>query len=341
MLTIWVTTACNLCCKYCYEGEEKEKSFMQHSTAVDLIEWIKSWMDEKGKRFEQIRFHGGEPLLNMPIIRYLVARLNESEYEFDYGLTTNGYLLSKENADFLAENIDELAVSIDGCKKCNDAYRVLKTGAGTFDQVFSNALYLKEKKQDIAIRMTVRADMVERLYENVVFMVDNGFNNIISALDIFDDNWTKEKMDILESQCDLLREKLSSYDNTLLDVSLPIQGKIKKRVCMGGIDGVNIAPDGTFYPCSYTVSEKLLSCGDIYTGIVNDKIKCFEEIYNTKIEACLGCTNYEYCPSTRCKFINKKRMGDYFSPIPILCAVQNRESRRYRKLHCVGTVDEE
>jgi len=40
MFTIWVTKACNMNCKYCYEGIEKEKEFMTKETADAVMDWI-------------------------------------------------------------------------------------------------------------------------------------------------------------------------------------------------------------------------------------------------------------------------------------------------------------
>ena len=67
------------------------------------------------------------------------------------------------------------------------------------------------------------------------------------------------------------------------------------------------------------------ACGSVFKGIDDKQIKCFEKIYAMLIEACEGCTNYEGCMSVRCKYINKKKMGEFDIPIPILCAIEHKK----------------
>lgn len=52
--TIWVTGACNLKCKYCYEGKEKSQKNMTKEIAEATINFIMKLM-LKAKRLEHRR----------------------------------------------------------------------------------------------------------------------------------------------------------------------------------------------------------------------------------------------------------------------------------------------
>ncbi|MDR1773935.1 MAG: radical SAM/SPASM domain-containing protein, partial [Clostridioides sp.] len=49
-------------------------------------------------------------------------------------------------------------------------------------------------------------------------------------------------------------------------------------------------------------------------------------------EKCDGCTRYENCESSRCKFINKKVTGEYYEPVPMFCINQRVSMETTKKL---------
>ncbi len=109
----------------------------------------KVWNKKKNNNLSKtvmISFYGGEPLLNMKLIKKIVnyAKTRKVKYiEFSFGMTTNGVLLEK-HMDFLAASNFYLSISLDGNKK-NSSYRVLKNGQPSFDKVIKNINKLKNK----------------------------------------------------------------------------------------------------------------------------------------------------------------------------------------------------
>ena len=76
-ITFWVTERCNLACKYCYV--HKQPKTMTLETAEQTIKYFTDKFDETvaaGKRIN-VALHGGEPLLNFDVIRYIVETLKE------------------------------------------------------------------------------------------------------------------------------------------------------------------------------------------------------------------------------------------------------------------------
>lgn len=127
-----LTLRCNHRCVYCHAGAEKEKAKgfdMSRQTAKKAVEII---FDSPAKSLG-IEFQGGEPLLNWPvlefIVRYAKRLAREKRKEVKISLVSNLTLLNKEKIKFLlAENIG-ICRSFDGSKKVHDANRKYLAGS--------------------------------------------------------------------------------------------------------------------------------------------------------------------------------------------------------------------
>lgn len=92
-----VTRRCNLCCEHCLRGEAQNLDMSKETVdkALDCIESIGS-----------LTFSGGEPPLNLPIIRYIFSELRRREIPLgSFYIVTNGIANQMELAHLLLENI--------------------------------------------------------------------------------------------------------------------------------------------------------------------------------------------------------------------------------------------
>jgi uncharacterized protein len=139
-----VTTRCNLRCRYCvfsgayaftraHGGED-----MPRETAFKAIDYFLEHSREA--EHQSVGFYGGEPLLNMPLIKdcaeYVRARAPGRDVMLH--LTTNGTLLTDEVARFLIDLDIGFMVSLDGPKDVHDRNRIFPDGRGTFDTILSS-----------------------------------------------------------------------------------------------------------------------------------------------------------------------------------------------------------
>lgn len=327
--TLWVTTSCNMKCSYCYEGMEKNNINMTLETGIAAARWIAEIMRRDGYTFAQIRFHGGEPTINMPVIRGVIDSLRKigKKLQFEFSLTSNGYQITRNDLDYLVSNIDELSISLDGTKEVNNICRKNKYNEGVFDKVFTVCKYLTKQKENIWIRMTVNDVNCAFLSDSIKFFLENGMRHIAAVPDLFCVNWTSEHVDILEYQCRTLRNYIKKEEIDC-EIILPLAEKVFNHIpCGAGKEKYEIDVQGKIYPCSYVITSDVCM-GDIYRGLNSNVVKNIKGICLQSVTKCVGCNGYSSCISTRCKFINKAVTGNYFLPIPLVCELHRREAKR-------------
>jgi len=154
-LTLEITEQCNYDCTYCAYGElyndygEREREHLSFEKIEiflkKLVKLKKSNINSNNKRVLYISFYGGEPLLNIELIKEVVSFINKAKLEdiIKYSITTNGWYLDKY-LDFLIENDFNILLSLDGDVKTNK-YRVLHNRKETYSKVFNSAKKIMNK----------------------------------------------------------------------------------------------------------------------------------------------------------------------------------------------------
>lgn len=135
-----MTDLCNLRCKYCGYGdfynthEKRENNFLSFSDAKALIDYLYNiWGHYSGTTFPRkimFGFYGGEPLLNMNLIKQIIEYIDSlpkiKNTYFIYNMTTNALLLDKY-MNFIVEKKINLLISLDG-DEYSHSYRVDSSG---------------------------------------------------------------------------------------------------------------------------------------------------------------------------------------------------------------------
>ncbi|MBU7318321.1 radical SAM/SPASM domain-containing protein [Paenibacillus oleatilyticus] len=340
LAAIWVTTSCNMACRYCYEGMAKPNKFMTLETADKTIEYLNWHLRKVGDNRLIINYHGGEPLMNYEVIRYMTNRLREY-YRDDpsvkvmFGLTTNGLLLDREKIDFLSEFFDySLSVSIDGTRESHDCNRVLLGGQGTYDLITAKISAFLRSRSDIRARITITTRTVGSLYDNVKHLIDLGFSIIVPYADLFDPRWDEQHMEVLNRELDKIAALLCDLRMRNKEVSVGLVHTIdwkKKGLCTGGTKTIHVDPEGHLFPCAYAVGRDRYWIGSVQIGIDRTRHKALCSQYVIKNEVCAGCTHYSECVGPRCKIINEVITGDPHLPSAVLCNIESIRHRIMRK----------
>jgi len=144
---------CNLRCEYCFASTgdygvgRKRMSLETGKKAIDFL--IEKSQDRK---FLELDFFGGEPLMNWDVVKEIVIYAREREKEcgkkFRFTITTNGLLLTDDKIDFINEEMSNVVLSIDGRKEVNDRMRKRVDGTGSYDKITEAFKKLVDKRGD-------------------------------------------------------------------------------------------------------------------------------------------------------------------------------------------------
>ncbi|MDJ0762062.1 MAG: 4Fe-4S cluster-binding domain-containing protein [Myxococcota bacterium] len=180
-ISLMVTTGCNLSCAYCFEGE-KRGEHMTANTAKRAVDWLlRSDVSGPSKELE-ITLFGGEPLINMPVIRevipYARRRADEVGKHFTFTATTNGLLFSDEVADFWKEHGIGVLLSCDGLPEAHDMNRRFANGEGSYGKLAVNMDRILNTARSKQVRITVTPQTVHLTAKGVSSLLDLGFEHI-------------------------------------------------------------------------------------------------------------------------------------------------------------------
>lgn len=155
-----VTEKCNLNCKYCglseqlYQKSDERKSrdlpFRKAQRMIDYLLnlWRENYVSDTNLPLI-VGFYGGEPLLNMPLIKEIIDYLERSAIpgkQLYYAMTTNATMLDK-HMDYLAEKKFYLTISLDGDETAQ-SYRTDRSGNNSYTQVLHNVKLLQDTYPD-------------------------------------------------------------------------------------------------------------------------------------------------------------------------------------------------
>jgi len=147
-LVFMVNNYCNLACSYCYEHDtvfKERATVMSHETVDAALESF----HQAFRGFGELMFIGGEPTLSEEVIEYACERsLAEAERggrDVSFSMITNGARLTEKMFEIIDRFDVQVTFSVDGPKEVQDAERVFRGGAGSFDKVMVTIGRYREK----------------------------------------------------------------------------------------------------------------------------------------------------------------------------------------------------
>lgn len=340
-ITFQITDDCCLNCSYCYQIHKGHKKMTKETAkkAVDLL--FQMYEEDKQDAFINktthgivLDFIGGEPLMNVPvmdfIVEYFINKCIETDHEwltrFRISFATNGILyFEKEVQDFIKKynNFLSLTVSIDGPKEIHDACRKDYNGEGSFDRA-SKALQHYKTNYNTSTNKNTKVTIAPENLENFNTIIDyfskNGIE-VIFANPIYEAKWTVEHAKIYYKELIKLADKMLQNPKIVcsrFDELFYRPHRISENSNWCGGDGSMLAfdPDGIAYPClrymesSLGDSQPPLIIGNVDNGIYNTeeslKLKkelnsitrrsqSTDECFHCPIAAgCAWCTAWNY-----------------------------------------------
>lgn len=278
-----LTYRCNLCCPYCYVGEERKKDELSTDEWKNVIKQIPF--------YSIVTLVGGEPLVRKDFSEILYA---VSKKTFGKVNTVTNGILMDENIieDFIRSNMVLLSVSLDGYGENHDKNRAK---GGIWNKIIKNLENLQERKRvlkktrpmvDIkTIVLENNLDDLPKLYKmcsemnfdflSISFLRNNNLKQNSNLRDVFGEEFWQTKYPIepyfdLEHFEEVYKEIKSLSKNSRVKIRFSPKfdggdelGKIKQfyktgpgkeiteiyEPCKYPFSNMMINPEGFVYPC--------------------------------------------------------------------------------------------
>ena len=287
-LCLHVAHTCNLTCDYCFAAQGRYHgpgAVMTKEVARQAVDFL---IAHSGSRHNlEVDFFGGEPTLNMAVVRDTVAYARSIEKQhhknFRFVFTTNGMLLDDEIDDFLNREMSNVVLSLDGRQAIHDRYRKDALGRGSWQTIVPKFQRLVQKRQgkDYYMRGTFTHANPDFL-EDIRCMLDLGFDQLSMEPVVCDpaspSALTQEDLPIVLQQYEQLAELMLqrhregrpfTFYHYMLD--LKAGPCVYKRIsgCGSGTEYMAVTPTGDLYPCHQFVGETQFRLGDVWHGVTN------------------------------------------------------------------------
>ena len=167
MLSFFLTTKCNLCCRYCYNAQERN-AIKEQTIPVDVAKAAVDWYFSSNES-RHIRFYGpGEPtqeFKKMQEITYYAKNHPNKGNFVTVEIQTNG-VFTEDIRAWILDNVNIIWMSFDGMKDIqnfnrplNQKYREVFKGKSSADILENNVKWLinHSEKRDILVgaRVTI------------------------------------------------------------------------------------------------------------------------------------------------------------------------------------------
>jgi uncharacterized protein len=294
-ITFVVTEACNLNCTYCYEKHKTNRKMTKDvaKQAVDFMlndSLVNGYYTKEESPCLTLEFIGGEPLLEIDLIDYIVDYFKVKAFELNHpwgvnylvNITSNGVLYNSDKVQrFLNKNKGKVNVgmTIDGNKELHDKCRVFHDGSGSYDIVEQAAKTWIKNQHQVQTKITLCPENVMYLNDAIKNVWDIGVTGAHTNC-VFEPGWTLKDARILYDEMIKLGDYLlenknyAKYYCSLYDEAIGTKLVNTRNWCGGNGDMLAIAPDGRCYPCirfmNYSLTNPNVTeqpIGDIWRGL--------------------------------------------------------------------------
>jgi uncharacterized protein len=338
-LILHVTEACNLRCAYCYHaeggkgGEQEEHRPAGLAMSPEMAERAVDFLFEESGALDEvvIVFFGGEPLLNLETIRFVVdratARADAAGKKVSFALTTNGTMLSDEVARFLDQKGIGVTVSMDGFEEVHDRYRRFPDESPSYEVILPRVkgLLRTARNRPVVARVTVahEPDRVGQVFEHLLGLgfVEVGFAPVTTGHPDFQlneqgmDRLLAEFKDLAEDFIRAAREGRVLGFSNLIDLLVSLhQGEVMNYPCGAGLGLFSVDPRGELYLCQRFTGQESFRMGDVFNGFDQERLDRFrDEAEISNKEACKNCWARTIC-SGGCYHEACVREGSHLRP---------------------------
>ncbi len=342
------TYNCNLACDYCYVQhslrENKRQFVFQDKEAI--LQLIKT------KNIPNIKFYGGEPLIEKEFYFSLIEEMRESGIKSSIFIGTNGLLLTAEDTKFLLDNEVNIVLSMDGFSEQHNLQRKYRNNLSAGKQVLEKFQMIKElcgqenKLWLFAISLVVLPD--NKLREIFHWLYQNQIRSVGVNI-LYKDNLSAQESQKILNNISVIMENIENegagFKKMIIDNLL--YGAIKcyrdrgKNVSGCQAEQAVLASDGDIFFCGLVEFNPEYKIGSLRNGIDENKRSAILKKYIESVKKfCYNCEIERLCKGgcpEKLRFYSK----DYALKDNFYCRLMRLEFNLLLKLIEKGVIEDE
>lgn len=326
-----LTHDCQLTCAYCYAGR-KTASSMSWEVAQRAIDFL--FAQPTPEEIPQIGFFGGEPLLELPLLKrciaYAESKRKETKKPFRMVITTNGLGLDEDVAAYLHEKEVEPTLSFDGTPKAQDACRRYPGGRSSFTDTEAAMHTLLRYFPNLGVCAVISPENVQFLPDTIDYFIQNKIRRIHLNPNFFA-HWDEQHLDLwrqgYEHAAKRTEEEFRNGRSLLVNfIAAKIITHLKGGYgpcdcCDFGQKEIAIAPSGNIYPCQRMVGEdnqELGLMGNVFDGLNPKTCHDLANARQVTNSECMTCDLKTRCRNW-CSCVNHRLTGSFDKTGPLIC----------------------
>lgn len=300
------TMKCNMSCIYCFQNDMKLKDSLNVKDLDAIIEFIRHSIENNDnlQRF-WIKWFGGEPGLEIEIIKYISKKVKEicevRNVTFDALIVSNGLVLTPNVIDDLVSrcNINTAQITVDGTP---EIYSLMKgVSEECFDKVIDNISYMSNYMR-VNININISKQNTKEVYELIeYFSKQKNINkkNIriyLSMIYKYTDRINADQL-FNEDEYQLFLTNLFKYIEEknllkLFEFKLPCR---RYSYCSSmQVNTLCIGPKGNLYRCETNIGHEEYKIGTCTDGRFYNEID-WEYVSNPLRDKCKKCKILPIC----------------------------------------------
>ena len=273
-VTLFLTTACNLRCTYCYASAgSRRPRYMAESTARRGIDFVAQNAAATSCRTLGVSYHGGgEPTLHWAVLTesaaYAANRAKELDLSLRITLTTNG-VLSEKQREWVRANVTSLTISCDGLPSVHDQCRRDQSGHPSSRRVLETMRYMDAAGVNYGIRATVTAEAARFLPDSIEFLTSKFRPEGVQVEPVYllgraSEERTAESEGFIRA-FRLARDRAAANGGRLWFSGARV-GTLTNHFCSATQDNFCLSADGNVSSCYEAFAEELPHAGLFYYG---------------------------------------------------------------------------
>lgn len=305
-LVLETTKACNFTCRYCHQPALYSQSTSSMSVEMGLKSVDFLLEHSKDAQSIAITFYGGEPLLNLKLIKATVEYANKKfqSKPVSYNMTTNASLLNDDIIDYLIKHNFSVLVSLDGGADVQNYHRKFtKDGGNTFDIVWANVIRIRDKNPEY-FNEQIRFNSVVLPGESYDSVVDFFVKQGVSKTSV-----TTREADLSGIDYNQIPNTITENKSDKIDFDEDFEDMIKylapkKRTydkwhhngpCVPAVKRLFVNVDGEFFPCEKLNNDKACMIGNLNSGLDLKQIDCILNVARITEQECTECWALKLC----------------------------------------------